>query len=589
MMKNKKQLLFFLVMFTLFLTFVFQTFSYAETYVTGKVSLTKSALSYNRLSKTSYLDVSLKSITSDVLLTPIKVVIESISDSGVKVANADGTTATGKPYFSYTTLTGQLLSNQSSPAKKWVFSNPKAARFTYTYSVQATLPEAVGVIGSEGGTVEVADPASPIYGAKVVIPDNSLPTGGVGTILTIQEDNSGVQLPSENFESVTTGVRITSSTPLNRYVKVMLPLKGRALQSDSIVVSHYDDVNNTWSTLPVSFIDYQKNTIEFFTPGFSIFQGIKFRGLPPSDQLNMDVFMRYQYPLLLNQIRNAEFMIDATSDFEYEHTAYINNAVDVATTIVNAANLSKLGSGDAAEYANQVVDLLSQSLGVLYSEAGSDSKQWINPIMDADKCILEGTIKSIINHTPPQLEILESCGLDTVKNAYLGFISFYGSLALTGDILRINEANMTIDYLQLSYSTGGNLTKMANYANAVAPTEDEIIAAIGKAYYKRGWFSWDDYRVFRVKQMVSDMKADVARVRQAEDPDNDFIPGTTGRPWKDNCPAVFNPDQTDSDGDGVGDACHSSHSGPVSHRGCFTLCNSSFMDGINRQCRGGQL
>ncbi len=45
------------------------------------------------------------------------------------------------------------------------------------------------------------------------------------------------------------------------------------------------------------------------------------------------------------------------------------------------------------------------------------------------------------------------------------------------------------------------------------------------------------------------------------DPDCDFVV-TSGSPWqpRDNCPLVFNPDQKDRDGDGIGDACEETSS-----------------------------
>ena len=79
----------------------FPAISYAETDVTDKVELIKSRLRGDRRAKTTYFDVTLKNISQDVLLNPSKVVIESISEPSVSVANPDGTTGDGKPYFDY--------------------------------------------------------------------------------------------------------------------------------------------------------------------------------------------------------------------------------------------------------------------------------------------------------------------------------------------------------------------------------------------------------------------------------------------------------------------------------------------------------
>ena len=130
---------------------VFPSASFAETDVTNKILLNKGRLLYDRLTKQSYFDVSVTNISSDVLLAPINVVIDSVSPSTVTVANADGVTADGKPYFEYKTDSEQLLFNATTIAKKWAFNNPTALRFVYTVKIMAALPMASSVIGVDGG------------------------------------------------------------------------------------------------------------------------------------------------------------------------------------------------------------------------------------------------------------------------------------------------------------------------------------------------------------------------------------------------------------------------------------------------------
>jgi hypothetical protein len=113
---------------------------YAETDVTAKVQMVQSRLMFDIATSTSYLEVSVKNISQDVLLTPIKVVISGISDASVTVANANGVTADGKPYFEYTTQTGRLLAGGTIASKRVSFKNVKRVRFTYTTTVYATTP-----------------------------------------------------------------------------------------------------------------------------------------------------------------------------------------------------------------------------------------------------------------------------------------------------------------------------------------------------------------------------------------------------------------------------------------------------------------
>ena len=109
----------------------------AETDVTAKVQLVKGVLGYDRLNKQSYLDVSVKNTSTDVLLTPIKIVFTGVTPTTVTVANADGKTTDGKSYFTLTTASGQILPGITTAAKKLSFANPASAKFTYVTKVFA--------------------------------------------------------------------------------------------------------------------------------------------------------------------------------------------------------------------------------------------------------------------------------------------------------------------------------------------------------------------------------------------------------------------------------------------------------------------
>lgn len=133
--------------------------SFSETDVTEKVQLVQSRLMFDRSTNQNYLDVSVKNISEDVLLTPIKVVIDSISTADVTVANADGVTEDGKPYYRFgvSDLSDGQLDIDESVSQKILFNNPLRKRFTFNTKVFSLLPNAESTIERATTALDEAD------------------------------------------------------------------------------------------------------------------------------------------------------------------------------------------------------------------------------------------------------------------------------------------------------------------------------------------------------------------------------------------------------------------------------------------------
>lgn len=406
------------------------------------------------------------------------------------------------------------------------------------------------IIGTSAKTIEIIDEESTLNGFSVQFSDNTILEAAIVGVDIVE---SVVPLPEDSFESLSPSVEIICSGSLNNLVRIRLPISTGSLNEDVILISHYNPITGYWSIIAPSKVDYNNNFIEFYTPSFSIFEAIKLNGLPLSDQLNMDIFMKLHYPVILQQIKNAEIAIDGVSAYEEDQTFLIENATTMANAILTIGDVSKLASEPStlAELKSTINDIGFLTFNVAYSESFDDeSKEWIDPLTEMASCAMEGTIDSIINLREPHLAVLESCGVDSLKNAYLAIFRFLSALDIINNTKIIKENLIVIDYMQLYYSLSGNYSQMASYSGAENATEEYIIKAIAEEYYKTGWFTWDDYDIDRAQNLVSKFKNLLLDQKAILDVDNDFI-----IKFKDNCPETFNTGQEDYDGDEIGDVC----------------------------------
>ncbi|OKY74225.1 MAG: hypothetical protein BM485_14460 [Desulfobulbaceae bacterium DB1] len=251
---------------------VLSSAAWAETDVTAMVRLNKGLLMYDRLTKQSYLDVSVTNISTEVLLTPVKVVIDSISTTTVTVANADGVTDDGKPFLLFTTATGQLLSGATIAAKRLSFSNPVAARFTYTTKVLAELPDAAEDVGVSGGSVTTIDPANPAMGITVEFPAGALTAPSTVTIDTTSPPPSPPSSPTfgPTFDLRPSGQFSQPVTIKVSYDEAQLA-QNNIVDESSLRLYTFDAASGLWLALEGAVVDTEHNVVIGQTNHFSHF------------------------------------------------------------------------------------------------------------------------------------------------------------------------------------------------------------------------------------------------------------------------------------------------------------------------------
>ncbi|MCM1981745.1 T6SS effector amidase Tae4 family protein [Lyngbya confervoides] len=129
------------------------------------------ATSFNQETQVLSTDISLENIGNEGWSGPLVLVIRGLSDPAVQVANADGFTPEGFPYFD---ITDQLEAEKLNPgemsaARTITFLNPTGEQFTYEVEILAQGNQ-VPVIESEPG-LEVIGGLPYRYDVNAVDPD----------------------------------------------------------------------------------------------------------------------------------------------------------------------------------------------------------------------------------------------------------------------------------------------------------------------------------------------------------------------------------------------------------------------------------
>lgn len=127
--------------------------------------------------------------------------------------------------------------------------------------IQQVEAEAAALIGSEGGTVEVTDSGSALFGVQIQVPENVLDNTAY---LIISNASESIVPPNDNI-NISPALEIECSAEFKGYMTVTCPLNLPITEDDLIIVSYYDAEYDKWGTLPIIDIDYENNTVRFMT------------------------------------------------------------------------------------------------------------------------------------------------------------------------------------------------------------------------------------------------------------------------------------------------------------------------------------
>ena len=108
--------------------------------VDNLVSVSSGLVSYDRRTGQFSTNITIKNKSDTEIGEPVWLVIDGISNPGVTLAGADGTTADGKAYINLSGLLGDgKLSPGETISKRIYFNNPSRVKFTFTPSVRGII------------------------------------------------------------------------------------------------------------------------------------------------------------------------------------------------------------------------------------------------------------------------------------------------------------------------------------------------------------------------------------------------------------------------------------------------------------------
>ncbi|WP_435549928.1 DUF1566 domain-containing protein [Desulfobacterium sp. N47] len=493
---------------------------FAETDVSDKVQLIQSRLLFDRLTSQNYLDVSVKNISNEVLLTPIKIVIDSISTPDVTVANADGVTSEGKPYFEYMTNTGQFLSGETTGSKRIKFNNPKVARFTFTKTVHATIPEAAAVIGSEGGVI------SSQQGLKAIIPGGALPEDTIVSLASADIDSFRIDTDMKESVDILGIMEFNiGDKELLQNAELAFPLPDSTISGENLYLAKIIKGQDADMMAIVDRVGIVGNELISQYPPFpgAIKSGVygvirpnTICGIPNLNsffKISPDCSQRLDAIIFMKDVsKNIEAhqqMILASAENKYDEAKALQTLTKLTENAASLLQLSSLGPEKLIELGIRKSISLT---GVLFSD---ELAQLItNHAVCMAETYITGNMEACVG-----VVLNDLVRLATDPIAIRGYCS---AIQQSQDLLIARQ------YLWDYYSFGGDESLLADYVNAASSSRIDIIKSIAERLGYDGFIGMEclltrDYNPDEVDEFINNCIAQVAEIRKGLDSNGNGI------------------------------------------------------------------
>lgn len=401
---------------------------------------------------------------------------------------------------------------------------------------QIVEAEAADVIGSEGGVVEVTNSNSSIYKTKVIVPEEST---SHNFFLSISVDLN-ITVPPNKNPVLSEPIEINCNNEFTKSLLIYLPVNLQLSEADELFVTYYDKEDNLWGTLPILNINIQNNTVGFITQHLTTFWVQKYSPITNFSTSSTTGFNYYR---------------DRFNEKVSNWSEYLKGKKDLLETIFSGVEIN---TDEVALCAG-----LAQ-YSTWYFRNKFDRQNYSTPGL---KCYW-GEDRSLIAAALAWYRYNYST-LKPWKDTFDSFIGRSLNDASTRRYLieSLNKGKPTVlllssthnivvyDYKLIDEKTTHFICYEVNNKPGIigSPVTIECRKILGLWNFK----PYGDYDLFYPNYVgdyldtyFENIYSSLQQDGDCRDDDIDSLPDDY-----DNCPDTYNPNQTDSDGDGFGDLC----------------------------------